>query len=34
MHLDVIKLIDKDTAAYYAHKVKSNKGLWVDRGGF
>jgi hypothetical protein len=34
MHLDVIKLLDKDVAAYYASKVKSNKDLWIDRGGF
>ena len=34
MHLDVIKLIDKDDAAYYADRVKFWRHLWLDRGGF
>lgn len=34
MHLDVIKLLDKDAAAYWADRVKYWRQLWVDRGGF
>ena len=34
MHLDVIKLLGKSTAAYYSRRVKSRDDLWIERGGF